>query len=81
MISWLSATIRVDLLTMYAHSRIAKYMATPTEAAWGALRTAYAYIHSTVNLCISAPMHTATSEYSFYTDADHAGNWETVNKT
>ena len=79
MIGWLSATIRIDL--SYAHSRIAKYMATPTEAAWDALRIAYAYIRSTVNLCISAPMHAPTSEYSFYTDADHAGNREPVNKT
>jgi len=66
---------------LYAHSRIAKYMATPTEAAWDALRNAYAYIRSTINLCISAPMHATTSEYSFFTDADHAGNREQVNKT
>jgi hypothetical protein len=73
MCSWISATVRLD--GRYAQSRISQYAATPCVGAYNALIHLLDYYATTATLCIRQS-RSATSDWSFYSDSDMAGNPE-----
>jgi hypothetical protein len=77
MCSWISATVRLD--GRYAQSRLAQYAATPCVGAYNALIHLLDYYTATATLCIRQS-RSATSDWSFYSDSDMAGNPELVCK-
>ena len=76
-IGWLSSTTRIDLT--YSHSRISQHMAKPTHGSWEALKHVIRYLKGSPNLALSAPYSTGKNNFTFFTDADHAGNREPQN--
>jgi hypothetical protein len=73
MCSWISATVRLD--GRYAQSRISQYAATPCVGAYNALIHLLDYYATTATLCIRQS-RSATSDWSFFSDSDMAGNPE-----
>ena len=77
MCSWISATVRLD--GRYAQSRISQYASAPCVGAYNALIHLLDYYTVTSHLCIRQS-RSATSDWSFYSDSDMAGNPEVVCK-
>jgi hypothetical protein len=73
MCSWISATVRLD--GRYAQSRISQYASAPCVGAYNALIHLLDYYATTSTLCIRQS-RSATSDWSFYSDSDMAGNPE-----
>ena len=94
MVGWTAQTVRADVA--YAYSRIAQHSAKPTESALKAVLKCIRYLWHSRHQCLSVThnpkdIDTSTAissiltrgpdqDFQFYTDSDHAGNSETVNK-
>ena len=94
MVGWTAQTVRADVA--YAYSRIAQHSAKPTESALKAVLKCIRYLWHSRHMCLSVTHHpedidtslaissilaqTPDQDFQFYTDSDHAGNAEPVNK-
>jgi len=80
-IGWLAQTGRPDV--SYLFSRLSAYLAAPTKSALKVCLGGLAYLSQHRPLCIRQPLAPSVIQadwWSFYSDADFAGNTEEENK-
>ena len=54
-LGWMANTCRPDI--SYAHSRMSRHLANPTESAWEAVIRCCNYLRGTTDMCIAAPIY------------------------